>query len=203
MAYLHGCKPQVIHQDLKSLNVLVGEDWTVKVSDFGIARDKTRSWITDLLGSGDEDEPDSDPAMNATSSLMPGANATMAGLYDDAKSGGFSPKMMTRKAAQGGTLQWMAPEHLTGKDAKTTTKSDVYAYSVILWEVATRKKPWKSVPFRRIVEAVLKGERPPIPATGWEFAFRELVDSCWAHDPVGRPEFAKVKKLLKKINLPG
>ncbi|KAJ3100805.1 hypothetical protein HDU97_001923 [Phlyctochytrium planicorne] len=38
MLYLHSCSPPIIHQDLKSLNVLVAEDWTVKISDLGIAR---------------------------------------------------------------------------------------------------------------------------------------------------------------------
>lgn len=38
MAYLHGCKPPVIHRDLKSLNVLVTETFGCKVTDFGMSR---------------------------------------------------------------------------------------------------------------------------------------------------------------------
>jgi serine/threonine protein kinase len=40
MAYLHGQDPVVIHRDLKSPNLLVMADMTVKVSDFG-----TSKWI--------------------------------------------------------------------------------------------------------------------------------------------------------------
>ncbi|KAJ1560612.1 hypothetical protein HK405_006498, partial [Cladochytrium tenue] len=38
MPFLHGCRPRIVHMDLKSLNLLVAEDWTCKVDDFGVAR---------------------------------------------------------------------------------------------------------------------------------------------------------------------
>ena len=34
MAHLHARSPPVLHRDLKSSNLLVGSDWTVKVSDY-------------------------------------------------------------------------------------------------------------------------------------------------------------------------
>ena len=37
MRYLHGCRPPVLHRDLKSLNILVDEYWRCKVADFGLA----------------------------------------------------------------------------------------------------------------------------------------------------------------------
>lgn len=41
MAYLHSRTPPIVHRDLKSGNLLVDEDWHVKVSDFGLARTKS------------------------------------------------------------------------------------------------------------------------------------------------------------------
>jgi len=42
MNYLHACRPPIIHRDLKSHNLLVADGDTIKVTDFGLARQVER-----------------------------------------------------------------------------------------------------------------------------------------------------------------
>ncbi|KAG2483816.1 hypothetical protein HYH03_017339 [Edaphochlamys debaryana] len=46
MEYLHNCKPVLVHRDLKSPNLLVDRDWTVKVCDFGLSQVKMNTFLT-------------------------------------------------------------------------------------------------------------------------------------------------------------
>ncbi|XP_019100327.1 PREDICTED: LOW QUALITY PROTEIN: tyrosine-protein kinase ABL1-like [Camelina sativa] len=52
MNYLHCCSPPIIHRDLKSSNLLVDRNWTVKVADFGLSRIKHQTYLTSKSGKG-------------------------------------------------------------------------------------------------------------------------------------------------------
>ncbi|RZC60979.1 hypothetical protein C5167_022752, partial [Papaver somniferum] len=52
MNYLHNCDPPVVHRDLKSSNLLVDKNWTVKVRDFGLSRLKHATFLTTKKGKG-------------------------------------------------------------------------------------------------------------------------------------------------------
>ena len=53
MEFLHAFKPIIIHRDLKSLNVFVtkiGNNWKMKVADFGLSRSPEAEMMTTQLG---------------------------------------------------------------------------------------------------------------------------------------------------------
>ncbi|KAI3935417.1 hypothetical protein MKW98_027557 [Papaver atlanticum] len=52
MNYLHLCNPPIVHRDLKSSNLLVDKNWTVKVGDFGLSRIKHATFLTTNSGNG-------------------------------------------------------------------------------------------------------------------------------------------------------
>lgn len=50
MAYLHSRHPVIIHRDLKTDNLLVDDNWSVKVADFGLATVKSRTFAKTMCG---------------------------------------------------------------------------------------------------------------------------------------------------------
>ncbi|GJP34904.1 hypothetical protein CLOM_g19385 [Closterium sp. NIES-68] len=50
--YLHKCSPPVVHHDLKSANLLVDRNWTVKVGDFGLSKMKFATYLSARSGRG-------------------------------------------------------------------------------------------------------------------------------------------------------
>ncbi|DBA03928.1 TPA: hypothetical protein N0F65_010581 [Lagenidium giganteum] len=50
LVYLHSFQAPIIHRDLKAKNVLIGEDYTAKIGDFGISREIADETMTGGMG---------------------------------------------------------------------------------------------------------------------------------------------------------
>ena len=101
-----------------------------------------------------------------------------------------------------GTCLWMAPEVI--KTQKYTTKSDVYSYGIIMWEVCTREMPYDYFSREKILYRVSeRKERPNLKRLPNDTPkeFEELMQKCWDHDPNLRPDFDAIIDFIKDIEI--
>jgi len=93
-----------------------------------------------------------------------------------------------------GTPQYAAPELSSESHDK---KVDVFSFSIVLWEISERKKPWPELNFGgEFAERYKKGDRPSISSQN---KFRSLIESSWNSDPSKRPCFVDLYADLEKM----
>jgi serine/threonine protein kinase len=68
-------------------------------------------------------------------------------------------------------------------------KRDIYALSMVMYEMMTGTRPWDTVSIPEIGKRVLSNERPVFPATDDERVKRlmAVIENCWLEDPRARP----------------
>ena len=99
------------------------------------------------------------------------------------------PTMDEPLTAQGmilGTLQYMAPEQLEGKDVDART--DIFAFGAVVFEMATGKRAFEGKSQASLIAAILERDPPPVsslqPMT--PRALDLVVQRCLAKDPDDR-----------------
>lgn len=106
-AQAHGI---LCHRDIKPANILISQDGTLKISDFGLATAAEVAWQN---------------AGGQIGSLITG----------DPKDGFGLTLMQTGAKARCGTPGYMAPEVYRGEGADV--RSDIYSFGLVLWQMAS------------------------------------------------------------------
>src|SRR5262245_52927914 len=147
----------IVHRDLKPGNVMLTKAGA-KLLDFGLAK--------------------------------PSQSATMAGplsmLPTTPPMGPTRGAPLTVQGTILGTLQYMAPEQLEGRDADART--DIFAFGAIVYEMVTGKKAFSGASQASLIGAIMHAE-PQLMATDQPMtpaALDRVVKTCLAKDPDAR-----------------
>ena len=162
----------IVHRDLKPGNIMLTKDGA-KLMDFGLAK---------LTAAGEGGSNSGAPLLSAART-MSGANP-------------LSP--LTTAGTILGTIQYMAPEQIEGKEADA--RSDLFALGAILYEMATGARPFDGKSQISVASAILEKEPKPIsavrPVTPRTFEY--VVSTCLAKNPDDRFQTAHDVKLQLK-----
>ncbi|XP_037538990.1 hepatocyte growth factor receptor [Nematolebias whitei] len=149
MEYLASKK--FVHRDLAARNCMLDENYTVKVADFGLARD----------------------------------------VYDK------EYYSVHNKSGVKLPVKWMALESL--QTHKFTTKSDVWSFGVLLWELMTRgAPPYSDVNSFDITVFLLQGRRLLQPEFCPDSLYTVMIES-WHPKPERRPSFSELVSSISAI----
>jgi eukaryotic-like serine/threonine-protein kinase len=164
----------IVHRDLKPGNVMSTKSG-IKLLDFGLAK------------------PAAGPTVIGPISMLPTTpplGPTQAGP-------------LTVHGTILGTLQYMAPEQLEGRDADART--DIFAFGAIVYEMVTGKKAFSGGSQASLIGAIMHAEPKPM-AVGQPMtppALERLVRICLAKDPDQRwQSVADLARELRSVGEP-
>ena len=102
--------------------------------------------------------------------------------------------LMNSTAGIIGTVIYLPPESLL--DYQYSEAGDVYAFSMIAYEIMTNKKPFARCTFFQILDNLVKGIRPQMDAIVPE-SYQNLINKCWESNASNRPTFDEIVEELR------
>jgi serine/threonine protein kinase len=89
-----------------------------------------------------------------------------------------------------GTRRYMAQEVYYGN--MYGLSADVYSFGILAWEVLALEVPFKDCDVIAHEKYVYKKKRRPRMKHYWSIDIKQLLQSCWLHEPSNRPTMADV-----------
>jgi len=160
----------IVHRDLKPSNIMLTKSGA-KLMDFGLAKP------LGLPGA----------AVGSESAPCFTAAATLSGPSP------LSP--LTTAGSIIGTIQYMSPEQIEGKEADA--RSDIFAFGAVLYEMAAGKRPFSGKSQISLASSILENDPEPIRTLkpGTPTAFEHVVRTCLQKNPEERFQTAHDIKL--------
>ncbi|KAL9988309.1 hypothetical protein ACROYT_G002742 [Oculina patagonica] len=94
-------------------------------------------------------------------------------------------------------IKWTAPEALAYNTF--SIKSDVWAFGILLWELATYgMSPYPGIDLSQVYEMLESGYRMPCP-DGCPQEVYDMMKRCWSWDALDRPTFSEIHKWLNSV----
>ena len=158
----------IVHRDLKPGNVMLTPGGA-KLMDFGLAKPLGLTTVA----SGSVPSFTALPTMSGPSPMTP----------------------LTTAGSIIGTIQYMSPEQIEGKEADA--RSDIFAFGAVLYEMAAGKRPFEGKSQISLASSILEKDPEPVSALKPQtpIAFEHVVTTCLQKNPEERFQTAHDIKL--------